>query len=45
VMPNVISVRDPGTRRYLRRTNTYARLGRLVAAIRWVDTLIRPHSS
>jgi hypothetical protein len=41
-MPNVITLRDPGAREYLRRTNTDARLGRLVAAIRRVDTLIRP---
>ena len=33
-MPNVITLRDPGAREYLRRTNTDARLGRLVAAIR-----------
>jgi len=28
-MPNVISLREPGARQYLRRTNTDARLGRL----------------
>ena len=33
-MPNVISLREPGARQYLRRTNTDARLGRLCRAVR-----------
>jgi hypothetical protein len=41
-MPNVITLRDPGGRQYLRRTNTDARLGRLVAAIRREYTPPRP---
>ena len=35
-MPNVILLREPGARQYLRRTNTDVRLGRLAAAI-WRD--------
>jgi hypothetical protein len=44
-MPNVITLRDPGAREYLRRTNTDARLGRLVAAIRLDCTLVVKNNS